>query len=291
MILQKLRKPIESKNFLLSRKDSKYFLNIVVQDSKFYIQLTRKRQIGLLLSNLFQTLTGGIVYYNYKNSFKYNYTNKNIIYKTQNNTKNKYKSTISYRTIIWLGEEIHQVNCEPNILFVEHGDLILRESELIPGLFSKTSGIIFIQQKNNLIQTISIKSGLVYKGKKFKPNSKKIYFPGEVIFSNIRIKQLSFCEHITWKKSYQLLIRPLEIYEFAYVNSNNINIRNDLNKNSNIKLNCESIYSYKSGQKINGTKNLNLVSQFLTFQLNKFLNRNLNIELQNNQNTKSIDYV
>jgi hypothetical protein len=27
----------------------------------------------------------------------------------------KYKSIISYRTIIWLGEEIHKVNCEQNM--------------------------------------------------------------------------------------------------------------------------------------------------------------------------------
>jgi hypothetical protein len=79
-----------------------------------------------------------------------------------------------------------------NILLVEHGDFISEGFELIPGLFSKTSGIVIIRQKNNLIQTISIKSGLVYEGKKFKNTSKKLYYPGEIIFSNISIKNYHF---------------------------------------------------------------------------------------------------
>jgi hypothetical protein len=82
-----------------------------------------------------------------------------------------------------MGEEIHKVNCEPNILLVEHSDFISEGFEIIPGLFSKTSGI---RQKNNLVQTISIKSGLVYEGRNLRI-LKKLY-PGEVILSNIPVK-------------------------------------------------------------------------------------------------------
>jgi hypothetical protein len=77
--------------------------------------------------------------------------------------------------------------------------------------------------KNNLVQTISIKSGLVYEGKKFKNTSKKLYYPGEIIFSNIKIKQLSFCENIIGKNGEQLLVRPVEIYEFPHSIINNLN--------------------------------------------------------------------
>ena len=57
--------------------------------------------------------------------------------------------------MIWLGEEIHKVECEQNILFVENGDFISKGFELIPNLFSKTSGIVTIVPKNNNIQIIS----------------------------------------------------------------------------------------------------------------------------------------
>jgi hypothetical protein len=33
-----------------------------------------------------------------------------------------------------MGEEIHKVNCEPNILLVEHSDFISEGFEIIPGL-------------------------------------------------------------------------------------------------------------------------------------------------------------
>ena len=59
-----------------------------------------------------------------------------------------------------------RVNCEPNALFIENGDFISEGFELAPDLFSKTSGIVTFRQKTNLIQTISIKSGLSLRRKK-----------------------------------------------------------------------------------------------------------------------------
>ena len=56
-------------------------------------------------------------------------------------------SIVRHRTLIWLSEEFHEVNCEPNILLVEAGDFISKGFELIPGLFSKTSGLVTISSK------------------------------------------------------------------------------------------------------------------------------------------------
>jgi len=288
--VQELTENIGYKNYLLHFHHQKYLLNILVKNSKLYLQVTRNKQIGILLTNQFLTLTGGILYYDHRNFFKCNNINKNISYLNQTNLATKYKSIVLHRTIVWLGEEIHQVNCEPNILLVEHGDFISEGFELIPGLFSKTSGIVITRQKNNLIQTISIKSGLVYEGKKFKSTSKKLYFPGEMILSNISVKQLSFCENIIRKNIEQLLVRPVEIYEFPHSTRKNISLYNNADKDANIKLALNSVYLYKSNQKIKGTKNLNLISYSLIFKPNKFINRNVNIELFNNQKTNSIDF-
>lgn len=286
--LKKLTKSINSKNYFLNLQNEIYLLNIQLKNSKYYLQLNQNKQIGLLVTNKFKTLTCGILYYDQKNFLKFSQINKNISYVDQKNKLNKYKSLVSHRTIIWLGEEIHHVNCEPNMLLVEHGDFISERFELIPGRFSKTSGIVILRQKNNLVKTILIKSGLVYEGKKLKNISKKIYYPGEILFSNIFIQNLSFCEYFSGKNKEQLLIRPLEIYEVSHFNLNHINLQNQFNKNSNIQLGSKLIYSYKSHQKIRGSKNLNLVSNLLTFKLNQFLHKNLNIELFKNNKTKSI---
>ena len=283
--LRKLTNSFRHKNYLLNLDDQRYLLNIQLKDSKFYLRLTQNQQIGNLITTKFKTLTGGIVYYDCHNIYNSNNKNKVIPYLERSDETHKSNCFISYRTLIWLGEELHKVNCGLNFLLVEHGDFISEGFELIPGLFSKTSGIITIRQKNNLVQTISIKSGLVYEGKKFKINSKKLYYPGETIFSNIRIKKLSFCEHVTGKTMDQLLVRPVEIYEVP--NSSFYQMKFENNSNSNFER--KFLYSYKSSQIIKGRENLNLILNILSFQCKKFLRETTSIELLINQDINSID--
>jgi DNA-directed RNA polymerase subunit beta' len=288
--LEKLDFNVNFNNYLLRLGNFKYFLKIQRKDSKNYLQMTRNEKFGTLVTNSFRTLTGGTLYYDYKNLLKNNKQNKIISYYHRWTRDKKYKSVVRHRTIIWLGEEIHKVNCEQNILLVEHGDFISKGFELIPGLFSKTSGLVTIVQKNNVIKTISIKSGLVYEGKKFKNTAKKLYYPGEVIFPNITVKNLSFCEHILGKNTDQLLVRPVEIYEFPYLNIHPINSQLSCNEQSLFNLESKSVYFYKSNQSIKGIKNLNLVSNILSFKTNKSLNNNINIELSHNQKKNLVDF-
>ena len=310
--LKKLTKPVQNKNYFLNLEHLKYLIKIKQDNHKSYLQMARNEQFGILATNSFQTLTGGILYYDYQNISKFNEKNENIEYWRYGDIRlrpyydyiveERYQCGLgpleetpsfpfsSYRTIVWLGEEIHNVNCEQNILLVEQGDFISEGFELVPGLFSKTSGIVLIRQKNNFVQTISIKSGLVYKGQKFKNIAKKMYYPGEVIFGNIPIKRLSFCEHIIGKKTEQLLIRPIDLYELSYSNLNSINSQNKKNSNVNFKLEPKIIYVYKPNQILKSNQNLNLVINRLTFKTNKLLNNKINIELVNNKKTNSVDF-
>jgi len=286
--LKKLTKSVQNKNYLFNFNDLRYLVEIKQNNLKSFLQMTRNEQFGTLVTTSFRTLTGGILYYDYRNIFKFNEQNEIIYYWNRSNNKHKYKSIVFHRTIIWLGEEIHKVNCEQNVLLVEHGDLISEGFEIIPGLFSKTSGIVMVKQKSSIVQTISIKSGLVYEGQRFKNTAKKIYYPGEVIFSNIRIRKLSFCEHIIGKKTEQLLIRPVELYEMPYSNLTSIESQNKINLNSNLQLKTKNIYTYKPNQILKGTTSLNLVSNSLTFKTNLLFSNQTNFELLNNNKTNSV---
>ena len=197
------------------------------------------------------------------------------------------KKYLNHRTMIWLGEEIHMVKCEQNVLLIEDGDFISEGFEFVPNQFSKTSGIVTISQKNNNF-TISIKSGSVYQGKELKTLDQRVYYPGEVLFSNITIQQLSFCEYLNAKSGEQLLVRPIRIYEVPYV----IQCPPNLNQNGKLQFNFKplSVYSYKSKQRINGTKTLNLIANLLIFKTNNFFKKNINIELSNNCYKKSVDF-
>jgi DNA-directed RNA polymerase subunit beta' len=287
---QELTTKITNKNYLLNFKHLKYFLNITLKDSKTYLQLTRNNQFGTLVTNQFRTLTGGTIYYDRRNLSRSNSLNDKIFYYPKQKYSQREKINLCHKTILWLGEETYKVNCEQNILLVKHGDFISESFELIPGLLSKTSGIVNIQQKNNIVQTISIKSGLVYEGKTFKEKAKKVYFPGETLFSNITITEPSFCEHIVGKNTDRLLIRPIKIYEFAHSRSIKTVFGEDSRIKSILNLNNKSIYLYKSNQTIKTAQNLNLISTVLTLKTNKSLYNNVNIQLLNNRKRNLVNF-
>ena len=146
-----------------------------------------------------------------------------------------------------------------------------------------------VRQKSNLIRTISIKSGSLYEGKKLKNSLKKLYYPGEVILSNINIKNLSFCEHIVGKNTEQLLVRPISLYEVPYSNANCNKLETISNKDSIINLKSKIIYPYKPTQVIRGTNNINLISTILTFTSSKFIDKNISVQISKNKKKNSLN--
>nr|QXV92838.1 beta'' subunit of RNA polymerase [Nitzschia anatoliensis] len=275
---------------LLEIENFKYLVNIDQKNNLNYLQLSRTETLGTLLTNTFQTSTGGTVYYNFKNLLTDRSLNKTVRYYNRSN-RNEFSTPITAsRTLIWLGEEFHEVNCEPNILLVEHGDFISKGFELIPSLFSKTSGLVHIIQKNNVIKTIIIKSGLVYEGKKLKKAVKKLYYPGETIFPNVFIKTLSFCESINGKAGDQLLLRPIDIYELGYSNLNFSPSCLQSSQKSIFDLTLKSVYSYKPNQIIKGTRDLRLISNLLKFKTNQSFWNNIRVELSTNRKLKYVRF-
>ena len=195
------------------------------------------------------------------------------------------------RTIVWLGEEVYKFKFDPTILLVEEGDFIPKGFELIPNCFSKTSGIValsqFIKDKTTF-QMISIKSGLVYKGKKRKKIEKKVYYPGETLLSTINIKHVSLCDGIGSKANDQLLVRSIQLYERPLSIQGLNNFGQETNSEFCLKpviVNC-----YKSKQRIYGRNNLNLVANLLLFKTNNSFKKNIHIELRNNPSRKSVDF-
>ena len=287
--LKKLDILVNSNNHILNLDGLKYLVKIENSYKKFYLNMTRNEKLGTLLTNSFQTVTGGTLYYDTQNFYKTTNQYKISFYQSrldQDENNKKYMSLPKYRTIIWLGEEIHQVNCEQDILLVEDGDFISEKFELIPGLYSKASGLVSLIKKNTTITTISIKSGLVYEAKKFKNRLKKLYYPGEIIFETIIAKNLTFCEQIIGKQVDKLLIRPVEIYEVSYKSINLLNSKINFNDSNIFKVESSTVYVYKSNQFIKSITNLDLISQILTFKTTKSLKNNPTIELQNNLKKK-----
>nr|YP_010215334.1 RNA polymerase b''-subunit [Thalassiosira profunda]UBQ34815.1 RNA polymerase b''-subunit [Thalassiosira profunda] len=203
--------------------------------------------------------------------------------------KLKLKKKVLHNSLIWLSEETYKLNCDKNILLVENGNFISKNFEIIPNIISKTAGIIDVSQKNNIIEEIAIKAGVVYQGKQFERLDKNVYYPGEIIFDNIEITQPSVCEHITTKVSNQLLIRPFTIYEIPKEK----NLKRVFSKNNESDLVFEitnkTNYLYKTNQKIKTSSSINLISQSISLNSKNSVQNNITINLSNSFKSKRLN--
>lgn len=320
--LQELSKNLGNLKTVLNFKNRKYLLHTTFKENNTFLKITRKQRFAKRITNVYFTKTGGILFYDWRillrinnsnhkiyfskhksdydllinNGTKFKFNGKQVKQKNENSLKpqsiepTNYFSKNFYRTVVWLEEETHNVNCEPNILLVKNGDFILENFEITPNCFSKTSGLVITSQKNNLIQTLIIKSGLIYEGPKTLSKSKKLFFPGEQIFSTITITSPSICEQINGKNGTQLLIRPIQLYEFSQIQKIDRIFNNQDFIKEKLKINTSTNFVYHSNQKIQTKNNLNLITEFLYFKTYQSFSKDLSIKLINNQKQNRVDF-
>jgi DNA-directed RNA polymerase subunit beta' len=306
-IIQRLTENKNLKHYLLKNNNFIHCINCQNNDSPFYFEKKLNGQFTSLVENCYKTETGGIPYFNSFVKNKSILSSKFLNYlkriKNQDSTysfgeflfnhnsvpKNRLK--VHLDSIIWLPEEVYKLNCDKSLLLVEHGSFISENFELIPGLFSKKSGIVIISQQNNIIQEICIKSGLVYQGKQFKNYANKIFYPGEIIFDNIKIETPVLCQHIIGKSIDQLLIRSLSIFEIARVKSVKHYLGDVLSFESVLHLRASRQYLFKSNQKIKTYKNIFLIKNVIDLNHENLKQKQLNLTFKAKNKTKIVQLI
>jgi DNA-directed RNA polymerase subunit beta' len=308
--IKKLSTNLGENFYILSTKNLNYFINLTVKNSKIILPPLRDNCFGTLITNNFQTLVGGYVYYDFRLSNNLIINNASISYfmpheprwahKETNGQLSEIKNSLGsdfltkrflHRSLIWLPEETYKLNCDRNLVLVEHGNFISKNFELIPGVFSKTAGIVLISDKNNITQEICVKSGSVYKGEQFNQLKNKVFYPGEIIFDSIKITQPSLCECLVGKFDDQLLIRPLEIYEVPYVKSEKGIFEKNLEPDFPFNLSSNFYYTYRSGHAIKESKTIELVINSLNLKVDSFSQSQSEIELLPNPEKNSVDFL
>nr|YP_009496749.1 RNA polymerase beta' subunit [Pseudictyota dubia]AWT39462.1 RNA polymerase beta' subunit [Pseudictyota dubia] len=198
---------------------------------------------------------------------------------------------LPYRSLIWLSEETHKLNCDRNLLLVQHGNFISKNFEIIPGIVSKTAGIIIISDKTKITQEVTIKSGNVYEGKEFTNFKNKLFYPGEIILNSLKITQPSLCEHIIGKLNDQLLIRPLEFFEIPCSKSIEKIFKKNFQTDTPFRITNNIFYCYKSNQIIKESRNIKLVDDILDLSLNNLIKDHIEIQLLPNKAKNSLSFL
>ena len=256
--IQQFSTAFSQKSYFFNLKNSTYSLNLISKnlslfhrDEKLLKLCLQNENFANLVSNKYNVLTGGTLY---------------LLDKILLNRR----SIISGGSFFWLAEERHKINQSVDNLLVEDSEFIVENYEIIENIFSKLAGMVQIIEKNNIVQEIIIKSGLLFKMDKltkfFKLNN-KVFYPGEILLETITITNLSLIEIIKTPLNIKILVRPLQIYEVSKPKPIK-NIWNEsLNKNSFLKITNHAKINYFPGKKIKTNQALNLVTQSLNLKL------------------------
>ena len=272
--IKQLSFTIYKHNYLFIIKNHRYFVDLELNSQKIFVPNNSKKDFATLVTNHYKSMVGGTIYYNQKiNRKKIAYLNDHVYY--LDNVNKRY-----YKTLIWLQEETHKVNCENSLLLIDPNSLISENFELVPNIYSKTSGIVKINEKNNIIQEIYIKPGIVYSSSNIRNLDNKIFYSGEIILNTIEITQPSICEVVNIGLNSQLLIRPIDLYEIPLPKPINSMFENDSNLNFKFNLSNSINYLYESGQKIKKSNEINLVTNTFNLELKNSLEKNQNFNLE-----------
>ena len=259
--IQQLSYKLRDKNSILTIKNLKYLVSLESKNSDSLIVNIPQKSFATLITNRYKSRIGGIYYYNQDgNQEKKEYLD-NLIYFLKD------REDPYYRTLIWLPEETYTLNCSKNLLLFKPNSYVSENFEIISNIYSKISGIIKVTEKNNIVQEILIKPGIVYIYNDINNFDNKIFYPGEVILNTIEIDQLSLCEVINLGLDSQLLIRPLEIYEVPLPKSINFVFDNQFSANNLFDFSNRINYLYNSGQKIKSNEEIDLLNNVVDFKL------------------------
>ena len=269
--IQKLIFSRSNRDFLLSINKLNFIVKLDFSKSKFHIQKSVNNNFGKLVSKSFTTLTGGYAFYNYK------IQQRKSAYYVYNIQK------IYIRTLIWLPEETYKITDDTKILGIKNKSFVNSNTQILPNLLSKTSGIFCIKEKKNNIREIIIKSGYLHVIENLnvvKNLENKIFFPGEFILGEIEVNQISLCHINKNNLCLQLLVRPIDIYEVPFLHLHNKINKKNYKSNKPINIRNSIKYPYNSGEKIKIPEQVEILNHFLNFQIENYSTKNNRLELE-----------
>jgi DNA-directed RNA polymerase subunit beta' len=253
----------KSENLILKQKHNKLFslnnkdINLTANNFNFATEYT----------NRYQTETGGqILYPTY--SFLFN-----------QKSQDKENITVNQK-ILYIPIETHIVNKAKSLLLIPNKTkLNISNIELIPGIFSKTTGFVQTKESGNILQEIQIKQGELYEYlnlnnealEYLKTINKKIYFSGEIIFEDIIIQSLSLIEIIKTKNSYGILVRPIQ--EFNIPKPKNL-LKSQTLINQTVQLKSINRLADKLNTKKHKKQPFNLINSIIKIEHKKSPNFN-----------------
>jgi len=145
--------------------------------------------IADLTDERFRTKTGGLVKYAPGLSVKKARSSKNGFEVSQGGT------------LLWIPQETHEINKDISLLMIEDMKWIEAGTEVVKDIFSQTSGIVTVTQKNDILREITVRNGTFHECDDEEVLNRyteegNLVNPGEKILDGIDNKEILFVQKL-----------------------------------------------------------------------------------------------
>ena len=213
--------------------------------------------VAELIDDRYRTSTGGIIKY------------AGVEVQKKGKAKLGYE-VISGGTLLWIPEETHEVNKDIGLLNVEDGQYVEAATEVVKDIFCKTTGIVEVVQKNDILREIIIKPGDLHliDDPDLQPSTEgTLVYPGEQIMPGLPTNdRLRYVEYVETPEGPALLVRP--VTEFTVPDSPNVPAQASINQQfKRIELRAVQRLPYKDSERVKSVEGVDLLRTQLVLEM------------------------
>ncbi len=215
--------------------------------------------IADLTDERFRTKTGGLVKYAPGLSVKKARSSKNGFEVSQGGT------------LLWIPQETHEINKDISLLMTEDMKWIEAGTEVVKDIFSQTSGIVTVTQKNDILREITVRNGTFHECddeevlNRFTEEGILVN-PGEKILDGVDNKEILFVQKLETPKCRGLLLRTVE--EFTIPDQAELPQLSHVKQEKGPHLGLKAIQrlTYKDGELIKSVEGVELLRTHLSIE-------------------------
>jgi DNA-directed RNA polymerase subunit beta' len=239
--------------------------------------------IADLTDERFRTKTGGLVKYAPGLSVKKARSSKNGFEVSQGGT------------LLWIPQETHEINKDISLLMIEDMKWIEAGTEVVKDIFSQTSGIVTVTQKNDILREITVRNGTFHECddeevlNRFTEEGNLIN-PGEKILDGVDNKEILFVQKLETPKCRGLLLRTVE--EFTIPDQAQLPQLSHVKQEKGPHLGLKAIQrlNYKDGELIKSVEGIELLRTHLSIEsFNATPQMTIDVESIEDKNDPSIN--
>ena len=215
--------------------------------------------IADLADERFRTKTGGLVKYAPGLSVKKARSSKNGFEVSQGGT------------LLWIPQETHEINKDISLLMIEDMKWIEAGTEVVKDIFSQTSGIVTVTQKNDILREITVRNGSFHECDDEEILSRfdeegTLVNPGDKIMDGVDNNEILFVQKLETSKCKGLLLRTVE--EFTIPNEAELPELTHVKQEKGPHLGLKAIQrlTYKDGELIKSVEGVELLRTHLTLE-------------------------